>query len=294
MQILFMGFPHLTSEDDTIFLQTQALLIPKQTLKLLLSIFFLYSFLYVLIISSCFFLLLMLTDQSKNILLNHVKWARQKTFGRGSCHQKKVASESNERFASAGSLIRDATRTGVAPIKWHIYLLQSPSLPKFSKDSQYLITNQASSSHWIKAVAALCKDKVFSGFQLRMEILGAVESQATAAAKAQNHLLRNQGTSNKTNHDFPPSLFEDLFNLYKEKTMQTWDHSLNLGTPGVLINSPPASLFYLNLNSKKQRPSSSSSSTREMGEILLKWSLPLIWMTSTKNSLSQLKWTVFV
>ncbi|KNZ60754.1 uncharacterized protein VP01_15055g1, partial [Puccinia sorghi] len=73
---------------------------------------------------------------------------------------EKVASESNKRFASAGPLIRDAARTGVPPIEWHIYLLRSPLLPEFSKDSQYLIANQASFSHWIKAVAALCKEKV--------------------------------------------------------------------------------------------------------------------------------------
>ncbi|KNZ61377.1 hypothetical protein VP01_1409g3 [Puccinia sorghi] len=55
---------------------------------------------------------------------------------------EKVASESNKRFA--GPLMRDATRTGVPPIEWHIYLLQSRSLPKFRKASQCLITNQAS------------------------------------------------------------------------------------------------------------------------------------------------------
>ncbi|KNZ47653.1 hypothetical protein VP01_6251g1, partial [Puccinia sorghi] len=88
---------------------------------------------------------------------------------------EKVASELKERFASAGPLIRDKTRTGVPPIEWHIYFLQSPSLPKFSKDSQYLIANQASFCHWIKAVAALCKDEVFSGLQLKMENPGVVE-----------------------------------------------------------------------------------------------------------------------
>ncbi|KNZ48556.1 hypothetical protein VP01_557g3 [Puccinia sorghi] len=205
----------------------------------------------------------MVTDQSKNIFLNHVqaflcKNGQDKKHLEGDLVTEvlqdcKVASESNKRFANAGPLIRDATRTGVAPIECHIYLLQSLSLPEFSKDSQYLITNQASSSHRIKAVAALCKDKVF-GFQLKMESPGAVESQATAAAEAQNHLCRNQGASNKPNHVVSPSPFEDLVNLYKEhlpkkkyeskfpvfvdpchskqyilftiSAMQTWAHSL--------------------------------------------------------------------
>ncbi|KNZ58175.1 hypothetical protein VP01_1981g4 [Puccinia sorghi] len=125
---------------------------------------------------------------------------------------EKVASESNERFASTGQLIRDATRTGVLPIEWHVYLLRSPSLPKFSKDSQYLITNQASFSHWIKAVAALCKDEVFAGLQLKMEIPGVVETRNACSSRR-----RNQGTSNKPNQDVSPSVFEDSVNLYLEK-----------------------------------------------------------------------------
>ncbi|KNZ44765.1 uncharacterized protein VP01_8856g1, partial [Puccinia sorghi] len=205
---------------------------------------------------------------------------------------EKVASESNKRFASAGPLIWDATRT----------------------DSQDLIANQASFSHWINAVAALCKDKVFAGLHLKMESPGVVESRATAAAKAQNHLLwqlempvhpgaeTKEPPINSTKMSLIASVFEDSVNLYIEKlykehlpnkkyinqfpvfidpcdsnqyilltigAMQTWAHSLNLGTPGVLINSPPAPLCYLNLNSKKRRPSSSSSSTSEMGKILL-------------------------
>ncbi|KNZ59646.1 hypothetical protein VP01_1688g1 [Puccinia sorghi] len=51
----------------------------------------------------------------------------------------------------------------------------------------------------------------------------------------------------------------------KERVMKTWPHSLM----NVLINLPPASLHYLNLNSKKRRPSSSLSSISEMGKILL-------------------------
>ncbi|KNZ55437.1 hypothetical protein VP01_2678g1 [Puccinia sorghi] len=230
----------------------------------------------------------------KKILLNHVqaficKKGQDRERLEGDLvteFVEKVACESNKRFASAGPLIWDVTRT---PIEWHIYLLQSPLLPKLTKDSQYLISNQAMFSHWVEVVAALW----------------VVKSQATAAAKAQNHTLsviaaqnanssrrRNQGSSNKPNHYFSPSVFKDsvelhMENLYKETfptkiMIANFQSHADLGSfsgeshssffflsLGVLINLPPASLHYLNLISKKQRLSSSLSSTSEMCKILL-------------------------
>ncbi|KNZ48634.1 uncharacterized protein VP01_5521g1 [Puccinia sorghi] len=89
---------------------------------------------------------------------------------------EKVASESDGKFTSAGPLIWDATATGFPPIEWHVYLLRSPSLPKFTKDSHYLITNLASFTHWITTVADLGQDQINAGLQLKMESPGVVEN----------------------------------------------------------------------------------------------------------------------
>ncbi|KNZ52446.1 uncharacterized protein VP01_3572g3 [Puccinia sorghi] len=175
-------------------------------------------------------------------------------------------------------------------IEWHVYLLRSPLLPKLTKDSHYLITNLASFTHWITAVADLGKDQVNAGLQLKMESPDVVENQATAAE-----------SSSDSDHEVLPSVFESSINLYMEKlykkhlpnkkyniqfpvvinpcnpncsilltmgAVQTWACALNTGTPGMLINSPPASLQYLNLESKKQKNHLSSSSS-EMGDILM-------------------------
>ncbi|KNZ57334.1 hypothetical protein VP01_2185g1 [Puccinia sorghi] len=88
-----------------------------------------------------------------------------------------VASESDGQITSAVPLIRDATRTGFPPIELHVYLLHSLSLPEFTKDSPYLITNLASFTHWITTVADLGKDQVKAGLQLKMESPSVVEIQ---------------------------------------------------------------------------------------------------------------------
>ncbi|KNZ56959.1 hypothetical protein VP01_2279g3, partial [Puccinia sorghi] len=100
------------------------------------------------------------------------------------------------------------------------------------------------------------------------------------------HRCRIQENSNDSDHEVLPSTFEDLINLYMEKlykkhlpnkkkdsqfpvfidpcnpnryillkmgAVQTWACALNTGTPGVLINSPPESFQYLNIDSKKQK-----------------------------------------
>ncbi|KNZ61460.1 uncharacterized protein VP01_13980g1, partial [Puccinia sorghi] len=96
--------------------------------------------------------------------------------------------------------------------------------------SHYLITNLASFTHWITAVADLGKDQVNAGLQLKMESPGVAENRATAAVEAQNHLLsvevaRNASSSrrqirensNNSDHEVSPSVFEDSINLYMEK-----------------------------------------------------------------------------
>ncbi|KNZ47576.1 uncharacterized protein VP01_62g11 [Puccinia sorghi] len=229
---------------------------------------------------------------------------------------EKVASESDGQFTSAEPLIRDATRTGFLPIEWHVYLLRSPSLPEFTKDSHYLITNLASFTHWITAVADLGKDQVNAGLQLKMESPGVVENRATAAVESQNH-LRTQTTvimrycqaflktlstctwKNCTKNTSPPKKHNSQFPVFINPcnpnryillamgAVQTWAHALcdkplkKTGTPGLLINSPPESLQYLKLDSKKRKNNLSSSSSK-MGDILMQ----LLASTKKKSNTS--------
>ena len=79
-------------------------------------------------------------------------------------------------------------------------------------------------------MADLGKDIVYAGLQLKMESPSIIENQATAAIKAQNHLMivevaRNaslsrcciQDNSNKPNLEVLPSFLADTINLYMEK-----------------------------------------------------------------------------
>ncbi|KNZ56958.1 uncharacterized protein VP01_2279g2 [Puccinia sorghi] len=122
-----------------------------------------------------------MVDLSQAIMLDHIqavlrKESKDKDHVEGNHLAEGLqnfASESDWQFTSAGPFIRDATRTGFPPIKWHVYLLRSPSLPEFTKYSHYLITNLASFTiGWITAVADLGKDLVNTGFQLKMESHG--------------------------------------------------------------------------------------------------------------------------
>ena len=95
-----------------------------------------------------------------------------------------MASKSNDQFTSAGPLIQDATRTGAPPIEWHA-LLHSPSLPQFTKDEDYHISNLASFKYWSDLAADLGKDIMYTGLQLKMEAPGIIKTEA----EAQNHLM---------------------------------------------------------------------------------------------------------
>ncbi|KNZ48525.1 putative signal peptide protein [Puccinia sorghi] len=66
----------------------------------------------------------------------YAKKEKKRHFGNLSLSKEKLAYECNDQFTITGPLIWDATRAGT-PIEWHVYLLHSPSLPQFTKDSAY-------------------------------------------------------------------------------------------------------------------------------------------------------------
>ena len=143
--------------------------------------------------------------------------------------QELVAGECNNQFTSAGPLIRDSlTQPGALPIEWSVYLLRSPSLPEFSKDSNFVIDDLDSYTHWTESATGLDKAVVNCCLKLATENPSAIEKQKVAATEVQNHLMSAEAACNAsssrrriTDASNDPTLqFEDTVNIHMESLYQ--------------------------------------------------------------------------
>ncbi|KNZ45760.1 uncharacterized protein VP01_7825g1 [Puccinia sorghi] len=112
-----------------------------------------------------------------------------------------------------------------------------------------------------------------------------IKKQEAAPAEVWNHLIsieasQNASTSRRRNQEDlnDPTLdSEDTTNLYMENLYQAHQpnlkhglrHWYNSGTDGVSISSPPSSLQFVNLSSKKRKINHETSGSNYVGQLLV-------------------------